>query len=284
MIDSGFKSSWSITTCLCCDQSSNWSFCPVGTGAELMLPNFSQLPRTASTSISTIGEWFSTFSRPGSLHRGLHGAPDPETRWPWACHSLCVRTYTYMYVCVCVYACTLKLPMVSSRCFVSMMMFTCASLLNSLLKHKISSTELFPTTTYTTRGDWAKSLFGCCVVCHWPCVLCPCGTKTDRDTTSERETRDRRTALWHSTKSCASCQSDLNHFKTCAHLGVSLMWPPPPMEKIASLLETEKGTSSTEMTKWKIRWGSIFRSGLIASDPFVIRSNDGFQWIDPDQL
>ncbi len=68
MIDSGFKGSRSITTCLCCDQSSNRSFCPVGTGAEPMFPNFSHPPRTASTSISTIGEWFSTFSRPGSLH------------------------------------------------------------------------------------------------------------------------------------------------------------------------------------------------------------------------
>ena len=69
MIDSGFKGSRSITTCLCCDQSSNRSFCPVGTGAEPMFPNFSHPPHTASTSISTIGEWFSTFIRPGSLHR-----------------------------------------------------------------------------------------------------------------------------------------------------------------------------------------------------------------------
>ena len=67
-IDSGFKGSRSITTRLCCDQSSNRSFCSVGTSAEPMFPNFSHPPRTASTSISTIGEWFSIFSQPGSLH------------------------------------------------------------------------------------------------------------------------------------------------------------------------------------------------------------------------
>ena len=78
-IDSGFKGSRSITTCLCCDQSSNRSFCPVGTGAEPMFPNFSHPPRTASTSgRPTLGK---------SLHIELVGPPTQNAQQCLSCTS-----------------------------------------------------------------------------------------------------------------------------------------------------------------------------------------------------